>query len=515
MGNEIELKLEVSRADARRLPPVLKKFSSGRMQKEKLVSVYYDTAKLALRHRHAVLRVRRSGEGRLQTIKLDPLGVCGPFGRLEWERELEGMRPDLEGLRKKDLGGLPIKKYRDDLKPLFETVVSRQAITLNYEGAELEVAIDNGQVKTGRKRLPIHEVEVECKKGDPAAVVSLAKEIAERVKADYGIASKADRGYRLREGTAEEAVCERRIALDAKATTGEAFQVVALSCLRHFAGNRAAVIAGEAEGVHQMRVGLRRLRAALSVFKQMLRGPETEGVKTELKWLTEALGPARDMDVLIRETVAPLQKEIAEKRAVVLFKKDVSDRRARNFSRAQAAVASERYRKLVLQTALWIAGGGWTRTEVDLIVARRCQKAGAFAARELHRRTGKILKKLDRLEKLNAKKQHKLRIAIKKLRYAAGFFESLFAGVHHRRKNFEKALKKLQSALGKLNDIRTHDRLAGDYKKPPRLRRGAAPKAFVMGLIRGKERGRVKKLLARAAKAGHRLAEAKEFWRGG
>jgi len=48
-----------------------------------------------------------------------------------------------------------------------------------------------------------------------------------------------------------------------------------------------------------MRVGLRRLRAAISVFKHLLCGPETEAINTELKWLTEQLGPARDFDVLI------------------------------------------------------------------------------------------------------------------------------------------------------------------------------------------------------------------------
>jgi CHAD domain-containing protein len=57
-----------------------------------------------------------------------------------------------------------------------------------------------------------------------------------------------------------------------------------------------------------MRVGLRRLRAALSPFKDVLRGKETDRLKNELRWLTEQLGPARDVEVFISKTAAPYLK---------------------------------------------------------------------------------------------------------------------------------------------------------------------------------------------------------------
>jgi len=63
-----------------------------------------------------------------------------------------------------------------------------------------------------------------------------------------------------------------------------------------------------AEGVHQMRVGLRRLRAAISLFGDIVTGRDTEVLKDELKWLTEELGPARDLDVLAKEAIAPLRQ---------------------------------------------------------------------------------------------------------------------------------------------------------------------------------------------------------------
>src|SRR6185312_9251027 len=105
-----------------------------------------------------------------------------------------------------------------------------------------------------------------------------------------------------------------------------------------------------------------------SVFKEMLRGPETEDVKTGLKWLTEELGPARDMDVLGEESIAPMAKASPQHDAARALKADIAARRDAGFEQAKRAVAGERYRCLVLDTMLWIQGGHWVRTGVALIV---------------------------------------------------------------------------------------------------------------------------------------------------
>ena len=69
------------------------------------------------------------------------------------------------------------------------------------------------------------------------------------------------------------------------------FQVIARACLDHALANKRAVQAGGPEGIHQMRVGLRHLRAVLSLFKPLVDGAETDSLKVELKWLTEQLAP--------------------------------------------------------------------------------------------------------------------------------------------------------------------------------------------------------------------------------
>jgi CHAD domain-containing protein len=122
-------------------------------------------------------------------------------------------------------------------------------------------------------------------------------------------------------------------------------------------------------------------------------------------------------------------------------------------------VQSERCRAAGLHTALWLVNGAWSRGEDASI---RDRPVSDFAAKVLGRRTRKIGKKLDGLEDLAPPQRHKLRIATKKLRYATGFFASLFDDDRQtsRRKSFQDDLKTLQNALGTLNDIAMHRHIA-------------------------------------------------------
>lgn len=287
------------------------------------------------------------------------------------------------------------------------------------------------------------------------------------------------------------------------------------SCLDHLAANEEAVRRGESEGVHQMRVGLRRMRAAISLFKDMVQNAETERIKSELKWLSEQLGPARDFDVLVTESVAPLRREIPDKPEMKLLETELEQRRERGFARAKAAVESERYRKLILATALWLIDGKWTKDKDARIVARREQPAAAFAADVLRLRLRKIVKKSRKLDQLDALSRHRLRIAVKKLRYATEFFSGLFdrPKAIKARNRFGKDLKALQSALGKLNDITVHQDLTRPLVHPDRRSRKRPDVAFAAGLLTGHDQPRVRACLTAARKAGKALSRADAFWR--
>src|SRR5262249_53666616 len=126
----------------------------------------------------------------------------------------------------------------------------------------------------------------------------------------------------------------------------------------------------------------------------------------------------------------------------------------------------------------------------------------------------KILKKVAKIELLNAERRHKLRIAIKKLRYASEFFSSLFAGRKRdaRLKRFSKMLEDLQDALGTLNDIASHKQVARQLIQSTKPARHQLEKALAMGFIEGQEQIQAARCLKAARKAADRLAEAPLFW---
>ena len=285
--------------------------------------------------------------------------------------------------------------------------------------------------------------------------------------------------------------------------------MISLSCLDHALGNERSVRAGDTEGVHQMRVGLRRLRAALSLFKPVIDGPEAEAIKTELKWLTEQLGPARDFDVLVAEGIRPLC-DTAPAAETRLLSRDLGGKRDKGFDQAKAAVESDRCRSLGLRTALWIINGDWLRRRDEMATALRDRPAAEFAAEILGQRLKKILKKAARIECLEPHRRHKLRIAVKKLRYATEFFSSLFGGDKYG-KSFTKRLKALQDALGRLNDIEVHKHVAQAIVHRECSRR-RADKALAIGFVTGHEQTELEPCLTAVAKSAKRLGRAAAFW---
>jgi len=289
-------------------------------------------------------------------------------------------------------------------------------------------------------------------------------------------------------------------------SAAEGFRAIAFSCLHHLAANREAILAGDPEGVHQMRVGLRRLRAALSLFKSLIEGPELEAVKNDLKWLTEQLADARDFDVLVKESVMPLKDDAPA--GLAALEKELKARRDQGFAQARKAVQSPRYRRVVLKTGLWLTGGDWAASDDDIRRDLRAKPLCDLARDILDQRTAKVTKKLRKLEKMKDRQRHKLRIAVKKLRYGVDFFESLF-GAARRRKRFAAGLKDLQSALGRLNDIRVHRQFA---RKTVRGKRQLSHGAYALGVLTGQERKAVQPCLDAAAKAGKKLRGLEPFW---
>src|SRR5215831_18585271 len=137
---------------------------------------------------------------------------------------------------------------------------------------------------------------------------------------------------------------------------------------------------------YQMRVGLRRLRAAMSLFSVLLRDPQSEAIKTELKWLTGELAPARELEVLVNRVVAPVAKRRRRWRGMPVLSQEFAERRNAALARAQDALQSPRFRTLTIEIAAWLQAGLWTSPQDDLVADQGGVAAELFASDQLARR---------------------------------------------------------------------------------------------------------------------------------
>ncbi len=437
----------------------------------------------------------------MQTIKA---GAGAPIAREEWETEIDGDRPKLELARGTALAPLLTANLAEQLRPVFETRVERLLIPLHFGGSDLELAFDQGCVATADARVDLAEIEIELKHGDRSDAARLAKKLARSVPVTVSVRAKAERGYALLDRALDSPVFAEPVVMARQATVAEVFVAVGFACLRQIASNDGAVCRGNAEGIHQMRVGLRRLRAALSLFKEILHDGEVNGLKRELKWLTEQLGPARDYDVFVRKTLAPYRARHADRHELEILQHDLERARNAGFATARAAVDSERFRRLMVDCALWLLAGGWHDNADALTKALRERQARAFARDELARRIRKIRKRARKLERLDSRRRHKLRIAVKKVRYGREFFAPLRTPGRKAGRKLDRALKRLQSGLGDLNDMNVHLKLARNFAQAGT----AAQKAFAIGCIAGQEEVAASGKLAEALTAAKRLRKA-------
>ena len=209
MGTETELKFNVAPQDLRKLKaaPALHR----RPTKENLISVYFDTPKHKLARNGVSLRVRHDGDKRLQTVKSE--GSGDSFRRGEWERKMRGNVPNLGKAPRTAQAPLLIDKFKRSLKPIFATNVHRTKIPVFKNGSRIEVALDEGRVRAGRRSASISELELELKRGKAGDVFKLARELAKLVPAKLELKSKAERGYDLLEHAPAQAACAEKIKL--------------------------------------------------------------------------------------------------------------------------------------------------------------------------------------------------------------------------------------------------------------------------------------------------------------
>jgi triphosphatase len=504
---ETELKFEVDDAAAERLSQRLGFARKGRTVS--LRSVYFDTPDGRLNAEGIAVRIREDAGHFIQTVKTSAPGLV----RGEWEMEVAGPTLDLAAAAETPLLHALNGYGPETLRPAFETRIERATRRLRVEGGMVEAALDRGTVGDGQTDAPILELELELKRGKPEALFRFARALAGVAPMNLSFASKAERGYALVDGEPLAPMKAADPKLSREDTAASAFKAIAGSALAQMANNaRVLRRLRRIEALHQLRVGARRLRSAISLFGPMLADGHVDEIKGELRWLTGELDDARNLDVFITQTFRPAAKRHARSMGLSNLGRALITAQTRAYDRAEAALGSERFRTLMLETAAWIETGPWTSGDEPRLVALRQRPIKAVAREILKRGRRKVMKAGKALAGLAPQPRHKLRINAKKLRYACGFFTGLYSGkAASRLKRFVAAMEGLQDGLGALTDIVAADSLTAELATAAATD-APAKLGFAAGLIAGERQTDEAAATRAAEKAYARFAKAEPFW---
>ncbi len=403
---ELELKFALPLSLENRLEA-----DAGSQRREQLWSCYYDTPDGRLARARTAVRVRRQGDRWLQTVKAEG---AEPFERFEWERPVAGAAPELEALPPETHPAGAVTRRSFGLwRPLFETDFERLSRRIEPRpGLQIEIARDVGEVRCGERRESIREVELECLQGSRAAFFEWAHGWAGTQRACLSFATKNERGLRLaaRLPVAPAAVKARAATPAADAPVGQALAEVVRSCIAHACANIEPILATEApEGPHQLRVAMRRLRAAIRLFdlRDDADGP-WHALDRDASALADAAGGVREFDVLEAGLLRDLQARFAGDAAIETLARTVVEAREAARMTLRRTLAGPATTELVLRALVMAETAAVPDGPFGAFVADRL--------RALHRRV--------RRRAQAARDEpgwHRTRIAVKVLRYSLEF----------------------------------------------------------------------------------------------
>jgi inorganic triphosphatase YgiF len=510
---EIELKLEIRPEDVARLlrSPELRELSAGRSQTRSLQTVYFDTPELGLARHGMALRVRRDGRKRLQALKARGPRRGAHFDRIEHEAVASREEPDLGLVPDPELrarveaaiAGAP-------LRPLIETRIRRTKRLLRRGEASLELAVDTGEVRAAGESQPLCEVELELREGEAAALYDAALALIDVVPLRISTLSKAELGYACLTGAPPAPQGARAPELSPAATLDDVVAATLESCLAHVLVNLAPARLGrDAEGVHQMRVGVRRLRSALRLFRPALPADAVRPLEGELRWLGRELGAVRDLDVFVVGLLDPLHARRPGDKGLERLREAAQALRAEQQEQLRRTLDSTRFTRLALALGRFVARRGWRDQPLDESSARLFAPARGLAAALFAARDRKARRLGDRIDELSLPELHRLRIQVKRLRYAVELLGGLHPG--RRRERYLERLPELQDRLGRLADLATaQGLLAGLLERIDPDARPACARAA--GFVEGWAAADVARATRRLARAWRRFAEARPFW---
>ena len=427
-------------------------------------SAYFDTADGDLAASGFSLRLRRTDAGYLQTVKAD---TAIAFERFEWEQAVPRGEPLLDALPPIDTAaGALIRKHFDRLEAIFTTQFERTCWRRQIGRAlRVEIAADRGEIAAGDPVVPVAEIEIERLAGDRASFHRWVCAFARRCALSLSVASKSERGLRLigRLPAVPTPVKAVLPILRGEATVAQAAALAVRSCLAHLIANLEPVMMGsDPGGPHQLRIALRRLRAAIRFFHLAESNRRWNSISASARRLAEIAGRVRDSDVFEAGLLASLMTALPDDAALERLAAGLARERERQRVAMRAALADLALTRLVLSTAYLaeslMASRGTAQAAGKIspeVTGDRSEgpallkEFAPIRIRELREKLGKRIRKAD-----DWSSWHRARIAAKNLRYALEFVGSALPRAKRTRHAVEH-LSALQELLGAQQDRAT------------------------------------------------------------
>ena len=448
---ESELKFALDPGQTRRLlkSKLLKRSADGKAVQRRLVSTYFDTRQHVLRKAGGALRIRESGEHREQTLKLPAPGPIGMQNNEEWTVPVSGRTPDLGLFDKAVSRRLGRRGRRANLAPVFTSDFQRTAVALRRGKTRFEMALDLGELRApgpGARTMPLCEVEFELLKGHPLPMLDFILALSDEIDLQPAYLTKAQRGYALaRPALRPKSTKAQPVVLSPGMSVGEAFRRIVGEAVRHLQSNQQPTLEGQPGGIHQSRVAIRRIRAALRAFKKVLPYDKRKAFNGEFRWFQGRLAPARDWHVFLSETLPQIGGgDGAVPGDLGQLRKLAARERRRATAEARELFCSGRYTRLVLQFQRWLLA---LESENAAMFEMPLKP---FAASVLDKTRRDFLLDTRPLSRMSEEDRHSLRKRGKKARYATEFFSGLWEGPQVER--YLDLMEEIQDRLGEAND---------------------------------------------------------------
>ena len=470
MALETELKLALAASDTPLLlaHPLL----AAVPRRLRLYNTYFDTPALDLLSQRIAVRERQDGHQTLLTVKTGGSVTGALAQRGEWEAPTTPGHFDFAAL----VANAPsladdLQALAANLVPVFHTDFSRRIWLLAHRGALIEVALDRGRIHAtpaGATRAvtqPLLELELELKDGPVDALFSLARKLARAVVLRPVTDSKAQRGYALFRHHATAPAKATPLDLQGDSSPIAAFVAIAQSGLAQLQANEAGMLhSDDPEYLHQARVAVRRLRAALRLFAPTLSPRFVRRWSRHWRTLGRVLGQTRDADVFSGSTLPELTATLPRRDAARLqrwARAHADDARAE----VRRYLQGHRYparllafaRELQRLSAPSTTSLSTTAASKPRPSRHRLAKAKAGTtnlkrwARQQLRSQAKSLRRHIRSADLHDDAaRHRVRIEARKLRYSLTFFSNLWPAPRIR--PYANILAGVQELLGQMND---------------------------------------------------------------